>query len=162
MEIRRIRPEEAEAVVQLWDTLARETPDGGALTERGKANLKRMLAAAASHPRQQCLVALEGDEVIGFLVFKLSGDELLPGVAGELEEHFVLACHRRRGIGRRLVESAVATLRAQGAWTITAQAAVDEPLRHAFWRDLGFEQDVLRFSIYGEALVIAGEEDQSA
>ncbi len=106
MEIRRIRPEEAEAVVGLWDTLARETPDGGALTEGGKANLKRMLAAAASHPRQHCLVAVEGHEVIGFLVFKLTGDELLPGVAGELEEHFVLALHRRREIGRRLVESA--------------------------------------------------------
>ena len=49
--------------------------------------------------------------------------------------------HRRRGIGRALIESSLADLAANGIGTVTALAWPGEPIATAFFRSVGFRAD---------------------
>ena len=83
MEIRRVRDGEGDALGQLWDRMCREVPDGGPLTARGARNLSRMLDVSAWHRDAFCLVAVDGEEIVGFVNGRLDvEDGLLPGLAG--------------------------------------------------------------------------------
>lgn len=146
MEIRRIHITEAEQVAALWDHAGRETPDGGPLTDRGRATITGWLRAAASHPLVFCLVAEEDGELIGFRLARILLDELGPGWAGELQEH-----HGPPEVAAALAEEAVRRLRDAGCGVITAQVASDDAAQHELLSALAFERDVLRFSLYAAA-----------
>jgi GNAT superfamily N-acetyltransferase len=148
VEITRIRADEAETVTRLWDQQARAIPDGGPLTERGARNITRMLRASATHPELFCLVARAGDEIVGFTVGQLTRDPILPGVAGEVHEFYVVPGARGAGTSRRLAEAAVARLRRSGARTIWKHVCVDDRDAHGFWATLGFKGDTTRFALY--------------
>jgi GNAT superfamily N-acetyltransferase len=149
MEIRRIRESEGEAVGGLWDRMCREIEDGGPLTERGRRNLSRMLAMSAWHRDAFCLVAVDGDQIIGFVNGRVSaGDGLLPCLLGEIDSLYVLPVERGKGISKALADAAVEWLRAHGAATIrylSCAAAHDD---HRFWQELGFEPDMVCLSLY--------------
>jgi len=148
VEITRIRASEADAVTRLWDDMARATPDGGPLTERGARNITRMLRASAVHSEVFCLVARAGDEIVGFTVGQLTRDPLLPGVGGEVHELYVMPDARNSGISRRLADEAVARLRRLGAGIIWKHVCSDDREAHRFWAALGFEGDTTRFALY--------------
>lgn len=148
VEITPIRADEAEAVTRLWDEMAQSVPDGGPLTERGARNITRMLRASAVHPDVFCLVAREGDTIVGFTVGELTRDPLLPGIGGEVHELYVVPDARGAGTSGRLAESAVAGLRASGAGLIWKHVCVDDREAHDFWNTLGFEGDTTRFALY--------------
>jgi len=157
--IRRIRDldSEAEQAVELWDRMCRETPDGGPLSRVGRANLKRMLAMLAWHRESFCLVAVEANEpaerIVGFVVGRLeSGDGLLPGAAGELTEWYVPPERADADeLRRRLLEAAIAELRAGGAgWVVRAELDKDDRAERAFLEGLGFEADMVTLSLYDD------------
>jgi hypothetical protein len=115
VEIRRIREPEGAAVVQLWDRMCREIVDGGPLTPQGRDHLRRMLEAAAWHRGTFCLVAVLDGEVTGFAVGRVdTGDGLLPGAVGQLEELWAEPGPDRDAVKRALAEAAIARLRAAG------------------------------------------------
>ena len=165
-EIRRIidADGEAEQTVELWDRMCRETPDGGPLSRVGRANLKRMLAMQAWHRESFCLVAVEppdeppdggtpGGVVVGFVTGHVAtGDGLLPGAVGELNERYVLPEHPdAEALRRRLVEAAVAELRRGGAgWVVRAQLDKDDHAERAFLEGFGFEADMITMSLYDD------------
>jgi len=64
LQVRRIREADAGAVVDLWDRMCREVPDGGPLTPAGRRRLARMLAMTAWHRQSFCLVAVRNDDLI--------------------------------------------------------------------------------------------------
>jgi hypothetical protein len=143
--IRRIREHDAAAVTDLLDRMCRETPDGGPLTPRGRRAIQRMLEAAEWHRDTFCLVAVDGDELTGFVVGTLdAGDGLLPCPAGKVEETYAAAV----GLRRRLTEAAVARLREMGAGTIRCTLDRDDTARRTLLKDLGFAFDMITMSRY--------------
>jgi hypothetical protein len=148
-EIRRVKVPEAAAVAELWDRMCRETPDGGPLSSRGRRNIERMVEISAWHRDTFCLVAVEGDQVLGFVMGRVDiGDGLLPAVAGQIEELYSAA---DGPLNRQLVEAAVATLRQRdNLWTIRHLAAVDDPQDRELFASLGFEADMVCLSLYRE------------
>jgi GNAT superfamily N-acetyltransferase len=148
VEISRIEADEAEAVTQVWDEMARATPDGGPLTPQGARNITRMLRAAAAHPEVFCLVARDGSRIVGFAVGQLTRDPLLPGIGGEVHELYVVPDARGEGTSRRLAEAAVTRLRHLGAGIVWKHVCVDDRDAHAFWATLGFAGDTTRFALY--------------
>jgi hypothetical protein len=151
-EIRRIKVAEAAAVADLWDRMGREIPDGGPLTPAGHRNIQRMLEISAWHHQTSCLVAVEGEQVLGFVMCRLDpGDGLLPSLVGQIEEVYVPAEFAGDGqVAGQLVQAAVATLRRQGVrWRIMHRIPADED--HELFTSLGFEADTVCLSLYGES-----------
>src|SRR5882762_1624750 len=106
IEIRRIAETEGDPVAQLWDQMCQEDPDGGALTARGRGNLARLLGMSAWHQHAFCLVAVDGDTLVGFVNGRVDlEDGLLPGLSGRLESLYVVPDRRGHGISRRLLEA---------------------------------------------------------
>ena len=113
VEIRRIHEYEADQVAGLWDRMCRETPDGGPLTEAGRRHIATMLAVSAWHHETFSLVAVADGDIQGFVTGRVDpGDGLLPCLAGEVNELYVVPAARDKGTGRRLAEAAVSWLRA--------------------------------------------------
>ncbi len=149
MEIRRVRDTEGDPVAALWDRMCRETEDGGPLTDQGRRNLSRMLAASAWHRDAFCLVADDGGTLVGFVSGRLdTGDGLLPGVAGEIESLYVPPERRGRGVSTALATAAVDWLRDHGAATIRHLSCAGAADAHRFWQRLGFEPDMICLSRY--------------
>lgn len=136
-EIRRIRQDEAEAVVALWN-------EAGPLQERGRRNIEAMLVLAASSHRAACLVALEDGEIRGFAMAELMDDGLLPCLYGRVADLFA---RRDEGLERGLAAAAVTWLRERGAVVIQADVPLDEP-RAELWAALGFEAEAVRWAAY--------------
>jgi GNAT superfamily N-acetyltransferase len=149
MEIRRIQQDEGDTVGGLWDRMCREIEDGGPLTEYGRRNLSRMLAMSAWHRDAFCLVAVDKDQVIGFVNGRVSiGDGLLPSLAGEIDSLYAVPARRGEGISLELAQAAVRWLRDQGAHTIRYLSCADASDDHRFWQRLGFEPDMVCLSLY--------------
>jgi GNAT superfamily N-acetyltransferase len=149
MEIRRIREHEGDAVGGLWDRMCREVEDGGPLTQVGRRNLSRMLAMSAWHRDAFCLVAVDGEKVVGFVNGRLSiGDGLLPCTVGEIDSLFVVPEERGKGTSKALADAAIEWLRDGGAATVRYQSCVDAVDDHQFWQGLGFELDLVCLSLY--------------
>jgi GNAT superfamily N-acetyltransferase len=148
LEIRRIRPDEAEAVTELWDQMARSNVDGGPLTTCGRRNITAMLREAAAHAEVFGLVAVEGGQIVGFTVARTSRHPLLPGVAGEIEEFYVTSAARSRGVSRALAEATRARLRSMGAGVVWHYVCREDTVAQGFWQHLGFASDTVRFALY--------------
>jgi GNAT superfamily N-acetyltransferase len=149
MDIRRIQEHEAEAVTELWDRMCQEVVDGGPLTARGRVTIARLLAVASWHRDQFCLVATEGDRIIGFALARVdAGTGLLPGLTGHVEEFYVTPQSRGRGVAGTLASAAVSRLRSQGAVTVRTQICADAEQMRSFWQGQGFEPDMITLSQY--------------
>jgi ribosomal protein S18 acetylase RimI-like enzyme len=131
--IRAADPGEIAAVLELWAqarsaaAATADTPEGvGVLLERDPGAL---------------LVACLDGRVVGTLIAAWDGWR------GSMYRLAVLPGHRRRGIGRRLVDAGHARLRALGATRVTALVAHDEEHAVGLWRAAGYGRDeqVVRF-----------------
>lgn len=150
-EIRRIAEGQAAAVTELWDRMCRETPDGGPLKPAGRRHIERYLQIASWHRDTFCLVATGADGVpVGFVVGRLDiGDGLLPGLAGEIHELYVVPeAADRPELLTTLARMAVDVLRADGAGTIRKLTAADDLSTVEFWKAEGFEPDMTCLSLY--------------
>jgi ribosomal protein S18 acetylase RimI-like enzyme len=78
----------------------------------------------------------------------VSGDPLLPGLAGEIDDLYLIPDARGRSLGRRLADTAIARLRNAGAAVVSAQVDADDQDAHRFLEGLGFKGDTVRFSLY--------------
>lgn len=149
IEISRIEPTQAQTVAAMWDQMCREVVDGGPLTERGLANIDRMLQAASFHHQTACLVAADGDSILGFVLARIDpGDGLLPLLVGEVHELYVVPEARHRGLSTDLAEAGVSWLREHGAHTIRTLICADNIESREFWQRQGFEADMVCLSLY--------------
>ncbi|MBZ4321596.1 GNAT family N-acetyltransferase [Streptomyces huiliensis] len=147
MEIRRIHEDEGDAVGALWDRMCREAEHGGPLDAPARRNLSRMLAVSAWHRDAFCLVAVEEGRIVGFVNGRTdAGDGLLPGILGEIDALYVVPGQRARGAERALAEAAVGLLRDRGAATVRFLSPVGDRAEQRFWRELGFEPDLVCLS----------------
>lgn len=87
----------------------------------------------------EVLVAVDDGEVVGMLeVLALPHVQHAGGTAAELESVHVAASHRGRGVGRRLVEAAVAWAAARGCYRVQLTSHLERTGAHAFYERLGF------------------------
>lgn len=84
------------------------------------------------------VVALDAAAVLQAFAVMQFGDE---------RAHLVLMCvapgHRRRGVGRRLLDWLVSSARVAGIASIELELRADNAAAHAFYRGLGFADDVV-------------------
>ena len=148
-EIRRIKEGEGETVATLWDEQARTEPDGAPLPTRGLLNIRRMLDMAAWHERQLCLVAVDDEQIVGFVCANIdAGSGLLPGLVGEIDGLYVTPVARGQGVSGRLAQSMVTQLRGRDAGTIRCLVCIENADAQAFWQAQGFECDMVCMSLY--------------
>ena len=100
--------------------------------------------------RAFCLVAVDGERIVGFVNGSLDpGDGLLPGAIGQIDALYVVHDARGQGTSRRLAQAAVASLREHDAvWTIRFLVCADAADTVASWSALGFEADMTCMSLY--------------
>jgi GNAT superfamily N-acetyltransferase len=153
--VRPARPEDGAAVgrVQLstWlSAYAPILPPGmlAALREEELAARWRTAAEQPPTPRHHLLVALDGDEVVGFSAFGPATDpDRGPGQAGELYTLLVEPSASRTGHGSRLLAATAEQMREDGFRTaVTWLLASDDTLR-AFLAGAGWAADGSRRSL---------------
>lgn len=150
-QIREMRDSEAEYVRNLWLQMCAEsgTPPGEKEAQQILANLKLY----ATHQEVRCFVAEEQHQLIGFLTCIVIGHPVMTGLSGDIEELYVRPCSHRQIVQVDLVRQAVAFMQAQGATSIHTQIGIGEESpkegeQRAFWRSLGWENDMTTYSIY--------------
>jgi ribosomal protein S18 acetylase RimI-like enzyme len=124
-EIRPCRPDEAGAVLRLWDGARSEH----AVTEDTPERVAPLIDTGA------LLVAVEDGAVVGAVIVGFDGWR------GNFYRLAVAPSHRRRGIGRRLVAAGEERLRALGAPRVTALVAFDDEDAGGFWEAVGYPRD---------------------
>lgn len=154
VDVRRIRPEEAATVTELWGAYAAELsdPEEG-LTAESRVAISDHLRANAEHPQATCLVAVDGIKIVGFATAAVFRHPTLGGVLGEIEEIYVIPERRRRGIGRALAGAILDWIDEAGGNVMKVRVGrgLGEPAAVAFWESLGFEADMVECSLYPAA-----------
>ena len=135
MRIRSAQSEETAEIVALAEAFYAE---GGFTTkpEELAANLPILLASAAA----RVAVAVENDAVLGFAISTL-GFGLESGHLVVLEDLYVAPEHRKRGIGRELVEDSATWARTVGSRSVELVVAPNgQDVGHLFryYANLGF------------------------
>jgi hypothetical protein len=151
--IRRIRVEEAHAVRDLYarmvaDAAAKHPEDRIAISERGLHNFETYFRLGAVHQDVITLVAERDGELVGFVLAEISRSGAMPCVAGEINELWTSG-PEDEALRGELAREAIDALRERGAGPIfhLEDAAHTE---RTPWEPLGFEADVVRFSLYPE------------
>jgi GNAT superfamily N-acetyltransferase len=101
---------------------------------------RRLLVRLLSDADAAVLVWDEGGDLLGFCAAQI---EAAPPIVAEraraeITDLFVCEDFRRRGIGRRLVETVTDWLRERGVPRVEVRVAVRNAQGQAFWRALGY------------------------
>ena len=125
MVIRKMEPEDYDSVYALW----LGCPGMGLNNlDDSREGIARYLAR---NP-ETCFVAEEGGRILGAI---LTGHD---GRRGFISHTAVAAGYQRRGIGTRLVETALKALKEQGIHKVNLVAFVRNEKGNAFWEKMGF------------------------
>jgi GNAT superfamily N-acetyltransferase len=108
------------------------TFDAGAILEHDMATLDIF-----SQPEGRLLLAYDGAEAAGCACMRRIGAQL-----AEIKRMYVRPVHRRKGIGRALVEAAIEEARAEGYRTLRLDSARFMTDAHALYRSAGFHDTV--------------------
>jgi GNAT superfamily N-acetyltransferase len=152
VEIRRIRVDEAPAVRELVRTAteeeARRFPEERiGISDQGLSNLETQFRLGAVHEDEVTQVAVEIDEIVGFVSASVVRGRATPGVAGVIDWFWVRPTFAGQEVERRLAHAAIAWLRDRGAGPIFKTDDARHPELEP-WQSLGFDADVIRLSLY--------------
>lgn len=125
--MRACRPQEAAAVLELWQ---RARSEHASTTDRLE-DVQRLLCGASG----SLLVAVADEALLGALIAAWDGWR------GNMYRLAVRFEHRRRGIGLALVRAGEEHLRRQGARRITALVGYEDKVAAAFWENAGYPRD---------------------
>jgi ribosomal protein S18 acetylase RimI-like enzyme len=123
--IRDCRPEEVEAVLELWRQAT--TPS---VTDT-EDDLRRAVAESCTN----ILIAEAGGRFVGSIIGTFDGWR------GNIYRLAVHPHHRRQGIARALVAEVEKWLSKRGAKRITALVEKDHPWATGFWQAAGYDLD---------------------
>lgn len=123
--IRRCRPEEGDALLDLWHH-ADASPS--------PTDTPEQIGQVVRDPAASVLVAVDNDLLVGSIIGGWDGWR------GNIYRLAVLPSYRRRGIGRALVAAAEQGLVERGARRISALVEHDHPWAVGFWESL-YEPD---------------------
>ena len=146
--IRPARADDAPTLVQLGSAVGRE--DGGWLLTsdgwRSVADERRYLRALKRYPHAAVYVAEEGDRIVGRLSLSRDNHPASDHVADL--GLMVAASHRRRGIGRALLDQAVVWAREAGIRKLELHVFPWNEGAIRLYETFGFEREGLRRDHY--------------
>ena len=146
--VRRADPDDAAALVELAEEVGSEE-GRWILTSsswRSVSEERRYLKAVQRHADAAVFVAEDGGRVVGRLSLARDPHPASQHVADL--GLMVVASHRRRGIGKVLLEEAVRWARASGVWKLELHVFPwNEPARRLY-ESFGFEREGLRKGHY--------------
>jgi GNAT superfamily N-acetyltransferase len=133
--------------------------------ESSNADLWRMKRDARHNLRGQvisrlgavnsCALVAEHDEdgVVGLIFGRIIvNNRYTPSQAGQIDQAFVRADHRRTGVGSRLVALLCAFFASEGVEDISLRYVVGNEEATAFWSALGFTQRIVTAGVTREDL----------
>jgi RimJ/RimL family protein N-acetyltransferase len=146
--IRPAEPGDAPELVSLAAKVGREPGDWLLTTEvwRSAAEERRYLRAVRRHADAAVFVAVDGEQIVGRLSVARDPHPASPHVADL--GLFVAASHRRRGIGRLLLETAVAWARAAGIRKLELHVFPWNVPAIRLYEEFGFVREGLRRGHY--------------
>jgi L-phenylalanine/L-methionine N-acetyltransferase len=146
--IRPAEPADASELVSLAAEIGREPGDWLLTTEtwRSAAEERRYLRAVRRHADAAVFVAVDGEQIVGRLSVARDPHPASPHVADL--GLFVAASHRRRGIGRRLLETAVAWARGVGIRKLELHVFPWNVPAIRLYEEFGFVREGLRRGHY--------------
>jgi len=122
--LRAARPDEVEAVLALWAVAG----ENAARPTDSAADVERLIA----RDPEALVLAVDGDELVGSVIAGWDGWRC------HLYRLAVHPAHRRRGIGRLLVEHAERRFTASGGKRADAMVLDDNALGGAVWAAAGY------------------------
>jgi RimJ/RimL family protein N-acetyltransferase len=147
-EIRRARPGDAAALVELAETVGSE-PEGWLATDgswRSVGEERRYLRTIARYPHAAVFVAEEGERIVGRLSLARDPNPASAHVADL--GLMVAASHRRRGIGRGLLDAAVQWARESGVRKLELHVLPHNEAAIALYEGFGFRREGVRKGQY--------------
>ncbi len=156
-------PAVAAAQSAAWhDTFAGTLPPAVLDQLRGAAAVAQWRAAVLTppSPRHRLLVAVAGEDVVGFAALAPTDDpDLDPADDAEIVALSVEPAHLREGHGSRLVNAAVDHLREAGfrtahVWLTDTDPGLRSFLEGAGWADDGARR---RLDLHGDGAVVVGQ-----
>jgi len=89
----------------------------------------------------QILVALEGDEVIGFATLRIDkySPVFHPGTYGMIDDMAVKARYRRQGTGQKILEAAYTWFRSKKVDRVELSVLTQNETGYAFWKKQGYK-----------------------
>jgi len=152
IEIRRAEPSDAEALVALGRAVGSE-PEGWLIAVNGwrsVADERRYLKAIRRHPHAAVFVALDGDQVVGRLSLARDQHPASQHVADL--GLMVAATHRRQGIGRELLATAVGWAKETGVTKLELHVFPWNEPAIKLYEQFGFEREGYRKAHYRRGL----------
>ena len=116
---------------------------------RTAAGYASFLAARLAEPDAMILVAESDGTVIGYAYAAVEGYDWmsLRGPAGILHDVLVDPAYRGRGVGRQLVEAALAHLRARGVPRVVLSTAEPNVAAQRLFTKLGFRRTMIEMTL---------------
>ena len=152
IEIRRAEPSDAAALVALGRAVGSE-PEGWLIAVdgwRSVADERRYLKAIRRHPHAAVFVALDGDQMVGRLSLARDQHPASQHVADL--GLMVAATHRRQGIGRELLETAVGWAKETGVTKLELHVFPWNEPAIKLYEQFGFEREGYRKAHYRRGL----------
>jgi [ribosomal protein S18]-alanine N-acetyltransferase len=110
--------------------------------EPGIAYSRRMMREYLDHPASDCVVAEAGGKIVGFCI------TVREATAGYIVTMDVLAAHRRRGVGSRILAQTERRLAAAGVQRAALETATDNASAVAFWKKHGYRTRAVKKGYY--------------
>ncbi len=97
---------------------------------------------AIEYAEPQVLVAVEGDNIVGFVGFDRSRDKATPQTMGEIWSIYVTASHQGQGVGLALWDAAREGLMEEGCTHVTIWIAISNDRALRFYELAGFKREM--------------------
>jgi predicted N-acetyltransferase YhbS len=147
-----IRPateEDIPSILDLYRELIISTSQVETSRSPSTDDYRKVFAEIRADPRHELLVAEDQGEVVGTVVLLIVPNLSHSATPWALVENLVVGHeYRRRGLGRLLLEYAVARAKEKGCYRIQLCSDKRREEAHRFYHSVGFEASAYGFRIY--------------
>jgi len=147
--VRLAAEEDIPRILELYRQLVLTTSQ----VELGKSpsldDYQRVFAEICTFPRHEFLIAEDEGEVVGTMVLLIVPNLSHSALPWALVENIVVdKKYRRQGIGKLLMNYAIARAKEAGCWRIVLSSDKRHEEAYKFYRSLGFEASAYGFRLY--------------
>ena len=143
-----------ELLLALQDQIETSNPDLWRMKPGARHNLKGQIGTRLKAANSCALVAEhEEDGIVGVIFGRIVvNNRYIPSRAGQIDQAFVRADHRRAGLGSRLVALLCRFFASEDVDDITLRYVVGNEEAAAFWSALGFSPRIITAGAGREAV----------